>query len=152
MTEATDERVTGSRPTRYSPTQLDQMLDDWARSTDDKRDAAAAWLLIQSGLTRWPQFSEFVEVSTYFDLENEDEPGYPIARVRDWTDLANRVPPNFGLHPISLVAAAKSLATVDAPVSLRHLLLIANPEAAKLIARAVLIATGVHAVADESSR
>jgi hypothetical protein len=152
MTEARDEHATGSRPTRYSPMELEWMLDNWARSTDDKRNAAAAWLLVQSGLTRWPQFSEFVEVSTYFDLEDEDEPGYPIARIRDWTDLANRIPPNFGLHPISLVGAAKSLATAEAPVSLRHLLLIASPEAAKLIAEAVLIATGVQRVLNAPSR
>jgi hypothetical protein len=94
----------------FTPDELTEALDSWARAEGGRTVRAVVHLLLASGLAQaWPQFGQHLAIELYTDKTDPDPQPYPIARLLDWNTVHNAIPADVGKRAFSLFVYARCL-------------------------------------------
>lgn len=132
-------------PQTYSPAEITEALDAWARADGTRAVEAVVYLINASGIAEsWPQFAQHLAVELYTDPEDPDPQPYPVARVLDWGRLHNAIPAHaVGKTAFGLFVYARMLGDRSFLWCLNDLLEGMEPNTQRLVQEANLIFFGM---------
>jgi hypothetical protein len=98
-------------PQTYTPAEITEALDAWARADGSRMTEAVVFLLNASGIAcSWPLLAQHLAIELYTDPEDPEPQPYPVARVLDWGRLHNAIPfHTVGKTAFSLFVYARML-------------------------------------------